>query len=338
MLYLDDGLVACPVCLQRMKENLVFQHLDTSCPGGPQPQPKRSRNSNSRLTRPPNSTSFPSRSSALPPLPQPQLQPPKNLERLPAIHYSMLKEPQLRKKLQELGISAGGTRQMLERRHKEWVTLWNANCDALHPRRKVDLLHDLDAWERTLGTRAPTASRSLQLGAQIKDKDFDGAAWAAKHDDSFKDLIASARKNNKSKTQAQAQEGKAESAGQGQPQREQQQGGPGLPAPGYEAVVANESQEPTAIPPPPIGVDAPVPSYVIPAMPTDSAIVDLTRDDPAAAAAVPDGPYRMPPPLNRAGVPDGSYMMPLLRSASATGENSFPPRVDPDYPSYPHLF
>ncbi|EMR68840.1 putative dna repair protein rad18 protein [Eutypa lata UCREL1] len=153
--------------------------------------------------------------------------------RLPAIHYSMLKEPQLRKKLQELGISAGGTRQMLERRHKEWVTLWNANCDALHPRRKVDLLHDLDAWERTLGTRAPTASRSLQLGAQIKDKDFDGAAWAAKHDDSFKDLIASARKNNKSKTQAQAQEeGKAESAGQGQPQREQQQGDPGLPAPG----------------------------------------------------------------------------------------------------------
>ena len=107
----------------------------------------------------------------------------------------MLKEPQLRKKLQDLGISTAGSRQMLERRHKEWITIWNANCDSLHPRRKADLLHDLDVWERTLGTRAPTSSRSIKLGTEIKDKDFDGAAWAAKHDTSFKSLIASARKN-----------------------------------------------------------------------------------------------------------------------------------------------
>ena len=107
----------------------------------------------------------------------------------------MFKEAQLRKKLQELGISTAGNKAMLERRHKEWMTLWNANCDALHPRRKADLLHDLDAWERTLGSQAPTSSRSIRIGSQIKDKDFDGAAWAARHDSSFKDLIASARKN-----------------------------------------------------------------------------------------------------------------------------------------------
>lgn len=96
---------------------------------------------------------------------------------------------------------------MLERRHKEWMTLWNANCDSLNPRRKVDLLHDLDVWERTLGSRAPTNSRSQNLGAQIKDKDFDAAGWAAKHDASFKDLVASAWQNKKQVERATASEG-----------------------------------------------------------------------------------------------------------------------------------
>jgi E3 ubiquitin-protein ligase RAD18 len=74
------------------------------------------------------------------------------------------------------------------------MTIWNSNCDAARPRTRHELLHDLDVWERTLGGRAPTTGRSIQNAAIIKDKDFDGAAWAAKHDTSFKDLIANARK------------------------------------------------------------------------------------------------------------------------------------------------
>lgn len=93
-----------------------------------------------------------------------------------------------------LGISTDGPRHLLERRHKEWVTIWNANCDSAHPRKKSELLHDLEVWERTQGGRAPTKSRTINIGSQIKDKDFDGAAWAAKHEDSFKELIANARK------------------------------------------------------------------------------------------------------------------------------------------------
>ncbi|RYC58398.1 hypothetical protein CHU98_g7821, partial [Xylaria longipes] len=46
-------------------------------------------------------------------------------------------------------------------------------------------------------------------GAQIRDKDFDGAAWAVKHDTSFKDLIANARR-----TRAQAQAKPDESGGE----------------------------------------------------------------------------------------------------------------------------
>ncbi|KAI1383682.1 DNA repair protein rad18 [Hypoxylon trugodes] len=180
-----DGLVACPICLQRMKPLQVDRHLDTSCPGEPQPQQNISSNRDSRSTSTPNGFSAPS----------PRKPPPKAPERLPAINYSMLKEPQLKKKLVELGISTTGNRLMLEKRHKEWTTIWNANCDSQYPRRKAELLHDLDTWERTVGAKAPTSSKSFVVGAQIKDKDFDGAAWAAKHDNSFKDLIANARRN-----------------------------------------------------------------------------------------------------------------------------------------------
>ncbi|KAI1497877.1 hypothetical protein F5X99DRAFT_395479 [Biscogniauxia marginata] len=190
----EDGLVACPICWRRMKPLQVDKHLDTSCPGEPRPEPSPPRQASRTSTIP---STFPSTSSS-----SRQQPPSKSLERLPALNYSSLREQQLRKKMSELGISTGGGRQMLERRHKEWVTIWNANCDSLRPRRKADLLHDLDIWERTLGMRAPTLSRSAVLGAQIKDKDFDGAAWAAKHDSSFKDLIASARRN---KAQAQTQ-------------------------------------------------------------------------------------------------------------------------------------
>ncbi|RSL65333.1 hypothetical protein CEP53_003747 [Fusarium sp. AF-6] len=168
----EDGLVACPVCQSRMKEWQVFKHLET-CTGPKPPQRKAGSSSTSVVSQ------------------QPQR---KTIERLPTMNYSMYKDQALRKKLGELGISNQGSRMLLERRHKEWVTLWNANCDAAKPKKRSELLHDLDIWERTQGGRAPTTGRAALNAAIIKDKDFDGAAWAAKHDDSFKDLIASARK------------------------------------------------------------------------------------------------------------------------------------------------
>ena len=38
-LWLEDGLVACPICNRRMKNEAVFRHLDT-CTGDPTPQKK----------------------------------------------------------------------------------------------------------------------------------------------------------------------------------------------------------------------------------------------------------------------------------------------------------
>ncbi|EJT77875.1 DNA repair protein rad18 [Gaeumannomyces tritici R3-111a-1] len=186
----DDGLVACPICWTRMKPMQVDKHIDTSCPGVPPENPTSTK-------APAAAPSSSSRSSA--PFgaaaTQQLAKPPP--ERLPFLNYSILTDQALRKKLSALGVSPSGNRQLLERRHKEWVTLWNANCDSLRPKRKGELLQDLAVWERTIG--APAPSRSSAMGAQIKDKDFDGGAWANKHVSSYKDLIANARRT-RSKT------------------------------------------------------------------------------------------------------------------------------------------
>ena len=194
-----DGLAACPICWARMKPWQVDKHIDTSCPGSPQPTVATSRISSSRTMSGFSSGHAVKSSIAANPL-----------ERLPPLNYSILRDQALRKKMSELNISASGSRQLLERRHKEWVTIWNANCDSARPKSRMELLHDLDVWERTLGGRAPL-TLSSHIGAQIRDKDFDGAAWAAKHDTSFKDLIANARR---SRNQPAAKQPEGPEAGQ----------------------------------------------------------------------------------------------------------------------------
>ncbi|KAL7927341.1 hypothetical protein ACQKWADRAFT_758 [Trichoderma austrokoningii] len=192
-----NGLVPCPMCNRKMKEWQVFGHLE-SCPGPSAPTNNPSNNADPEN----NNSSFG----------QSQRKQQKTLERLPPLNYSMLKEQAMRKKMLELGLSSQGPRPLLEKRHKEWLTLWNANCDAVIPKKRSELLHDLDTWERTQGGRAPTTGRAIQTAAAIKDKDFDGAAWAAKHDSSFRDLIASARRNgSKAKQNLEEEESKSTS-------------------------------------------------------------------------------------------------------------------------------
>ncbi|KAL2761120.1 hypothetical protein ACRALDRAFT_2024975 [Sodiomyces alcalophilus JCM 7366] len=212
----EDGLVPCPICQARMKQWQVFKHLDT-CTGPPDPASSASRPSGQRSTSSDTNTSILLLNSTR--------QPPatKRPERLPAINYSILKDQALRKKMAELGLSTTGSRQLLERRHKEWITLWNANCDSSRPKRRAELLHDLDVWERTQGGKAAmfAGNNGVARAFAVKDKDFDAAAWASLHDTSFRDLITSARRSRDEVVQTKqggqeekANEGKEEEVGE----------------------------------------------------------------------------------------------------------------------------
>ncbi|KAK3059704.1 hypothetical protein LTS18_010232, partial [Coniosporium uncinatum] len=177
----EDGLVPCPVCGARMKEEAVYSHLDT-CDGTPKSRAQPS-------SRKGSATPITSRNRLSPKPSDPQRQ------HIGQLNYALLKEGPLRKKLQELGVPAWGSKELMIRRHTEWVNLWNSSCDSSRPRSKRELLHDLDIWERSQGGSARDAG-----GSGVMKKDFDGDGWATKHRDQFADLLANARKKRSTPT------------------------------------------------------------------------------------------------------------------------------------------
>lgn len=190
----DDGLVECPLgCGKRMKIEAVEPHLDRC-------EDERKAESRSQSRTPINGFASARPSSRQATRPQ---------DRIAELSYSMLRETALRKKLNELGIPGFGTKQLMVKRHIEWVNLWNANCDSNHPRSKRELLHDLDTWERTQGGRAPNGT----MGSTVMRKDFDGQGWASKNKDEFSRLIADARRKKTSP----AESGSPKEAADGEP-------------------------------------------------------------------------------------------------------------------------
>lgn len=172
----DDGLVECPLgCGKRMKIEAVEPHLDRCEAEKEEARRPKSRKlmNGYRSSRPPSEQSA-----------RPQ-------ERLAELNYSLLRDNAMRRKLEDIGIPASGSKQLLVRRHTEWVNLWNANCDSNSPRTKRELLLDLDTWERTQGGKAPN---SMGLANGVMKKDFDGSAWASKNRDDFSRLIADAKR------------------------------------------------------------------------------------------------------------------------------------------------
>ena len=171
----DDGLVACPICQTRMKEETVFNHIGTSdCTSPSQKQTRQTPKQPPPAPRPSSAT------------PKPIILP----DRLTELNYSLLNEKALRKKLSELGIPSTGSKTLLSRRHTEWVNLWNANVDAGAPRSKRELLSELSKWDRSIG-REPD---SFGVANNVMKKDFDAKAWSSGNKTDFERLIEEARK------------------------------------------------------------------------------------------------------------------------------------------------
>lgn len=199
----DDGLVACPICQTRMKEETVFNHIGTSACTSPSQKQKQ----------PPRSTTTTNQT------PQPSATPKPIPDRLAELNYSLLNDKALRKKLAELGIPSTGSKALLSRRHTEWVNLWNANVDAGAPRTKRELLDELRKWDRSIG-REPD-----QFGTsnQVMKKDFDAKAWSSGNKDDFTRLIEQARQGrNKQKASTQPEDGEATKETEAQPEEKDQ--------------------------------------------------------------------------------------------------------------------
>ncbi|KAH7398334.1 hypothetical protein BKA66DRAFT_520984 [Pyrenochaeta sp. MPI-SDFR-AT-0127] len=172
--FLPEGMAKCPICNKQMKAEQVYNHLDV-CPGQDASQ--------GRSTRARVKTTFPTA------LQRRQKEPSPPPTRLSQLNYAMLKETALRKKLQEIGIPNWGSKDLLKRRHIEWLNIYNSNCDADGSVRKSkrQLLKELEEWEQTQGGKADTKE------SKVMRKDFDGNGYMKSHKTDFDDLIARAR-------------------------------------------------------------------------------------------------------------------------------------------------
>jgi E3 ubiquitin-protein ligase RAD18 len=158
-----------------MKENLINAHLD-KCIMGDSHTPVDDTSSPTPQIAPPGTIAYTQR------------KPSTQKDRLPFINYSLLTDHALRKKLRDLGIPNHGSKELMRRRHTEWVNLWNANCDSRNPVSKRQLLQELRVWEDTLGRQSDKTGTS---GFMAKDFDRDHHVKIQKSN--FDELIMQAR-------------------------------------------------------------------------------------------------------------------------------------------------
>lgn len=198
-----DGLVGCPSCGRRLREANINTHLDKCLQGmaSPTPPPPQaavqapsisSPNSHVRAGTIAYTQTKPTGTSKTP---------------LPTINYNLLTETKLRGKLKDLGIPNHGNKDLMRKRHGEWVNLWNANCDSLQPVSKGKLLRDLDIWERNYARD----ERSRNVGASgsggaVMEKEFDREGYMKKEKDNFSDLVKMARDSAKRAAAARKEE------------------------------------------------------------------------------------------------------------------------------------
>ncbi|XP_067400488.1 E3 ubiquitin-protein ligase RAD18 isoform X2 [Emydura macquarii macquarii] len=67
---------------------------------------------------------------------------------LSKVVYNLLSDRDLKKKLKEHGLSIQGNRQQLIKRHQEFVHMYNAQCDSLHPKSVAEIVKELGNNEK----------------------------------------------------------------------------------------------------------------------------------------------------------------------------------------------
>lgn len=175
----DDIQVECPVCQAMLPGAAINRHLDNNC------NDTGANGGNWLGTKKKT----------------------KPLRKIQRVNQASESVANVRRKLQDEGLSTSGSKQTLFRRYDEWVTLWNANVDNKTPRSKSDIKDDLRRWETTV-----VANENAQP-VKMTIKNIDDRQWVQKHKEDYDYLIEQARKSilkkkqEKEKEHQQQQEG-----------------------------------------------------------------------------------------------------------------------------------
>ncbi|XP_073900406.1 E3 ubiquitin-protein ligase RAD18 isoform X3 [Castor canadensis] len=165
----QDTKVDCPVCGVSIPENHINKHLD-SCLS--REEKKESLRSSVHKRKP-----------------------------LPKTVYNLLSDRDLKKKLKQHGLSIHGNKQQLIKRHQEFVHMYNAQCDALHPKSAAEIVQEVENMEKT---RIRLEASKLNENVMVFTKDQTEneideihSKYRKKHQNEFQLLVNQAKKGYK---------------------------------------------------------------------------------------------------------------------------------------------
>ncbi|XP_012587545.1 PREDICTED: E3 ubiquitin-protein ligase RAD18 [Condylura cristata] len=161
--------VDCPVCGVSIPENHINKHLD-SCLS--REEKKESLRSSVHKRKP-----------------------------LPKTVYNLLSDRDLKKKLKQHGLSVQGSKQQLIKRHQEFVHMYNAQCDALHPKSAAEIVQEIENMEKTrLRLEASKLKESVMVFTKAQtEKEIDEihSKYRRQHQTEFQLLVDQAKKGYK---------------------------------------------------------------------------------------------------------------------------------------------
>ncbi len=88
------------------------------------------------------------------------------LKRKPTVNYHSLKKKQLVELCQKEGLSTHGNDTELKKRHSDFTTLYNSECDSAHPRSVKELLAEIRNRESSIRVRCQTCMCESQCRHQ----------------------------------------------------------------------------------------------------------------------------------------------------------------------------
>jgi len=108
---------------------------------------------------------------------------------LPKLVYHLLSDKQIRRKLKDEGLSSSGDRQALIRRHKNFILLFNANCDSLNPKPVSELVLEIERQELEERLNAPERNTPINKRSEKTEIERENQLYAQENQYQFHALV-----------------------------------------------------------------------------------------------------------------------------------------------------
>ncbi|XP_066101164.1 E3 ubiquitin-protein ligase RAD18 isoform X1 [Saccopteryx bilineata] len=120
---------------------------------------------------------------------------------LPKTVYNLLSYHDLKTMLKQYGLSTQGNKQQLIKRHREFVHMYNAQCDALRPKSAAEIVQEIENMEKTrMRLEASKLHENIMVFTKNQtEKEIDEihSKYRKKHQNEFQLLVDQAKKGYK---------------------------------------------------------------------------------------------------------------------------------------------